>query len=224
MNTNRAVNIVALILTAAAIASVATYGFRSGGSGSGETPSDIELVDDWQSYASEGLRIGPSDAEIVLVLFSDIRCRFCQETWKTLNQLRMDDPGRIALVYRHFPLAAFGVGPAQAAICADQQGVFVELYDRFVDEQAEVEMRTQQYFGPDDWMDLAERVGLPDVQRFGKCLLDPNIEAMIERDMAEGDRLGVTGIPTTLVNGSKVRGSHPVEVFEGLVETVGTRQ
>ena len=55
----------------------------------------------------------------------------------------------------------------------------------------------------------------------GKCLEGADIEAMIERDMAEGGRLGVTGIPTTLVNGSKVRGSHPVEVFEGLVETVG---
>ena len=47
---------------------------------------------------------------------------------------------------------------------------------------------------------------------------------LLGRACAEGGRLGVTGIPTTLVDGSKVRGSHPVEVFEGLVETVGTRQ
>ncbi|MCY3613013.1 MAG: hypothetical protein OXH51_15920, partial [Gemmatimonadetes bacterium] len=41
-------------------------------------PPRVEAVADWETYGLEGHRMGPSNALVTIVNFSDFTCPFCQ--------------------------------------------------------------------------------------------------------------------------------------------------
>ena len=47
---------------------------------------------------------------------------------------------------------------------------------------------------------------MPDISIFEKCLEDPSLPGLIQRDIADGEKLGINGTPTLLVNGLEVTG------------------
>lgn len=48
---------------------------------------------------------------------------------------------------------------------------------------------------------LAERAGVGSVEEFARCLADPEIDNLVNADVAAGRELGIRGTPTFLVNG-----------------------
>lgn len=61
---------------------------------------DVKPVDDSDHI------IGNKDAEIVIVEYSDFECPYCSNFHKTMDQVMAEykDGGKVAWVYRHFPL------------------------------------------------------------------------------------------------------------------------
>ena len=62
------------------------------------------MLDDWPALASIGNRVGPADARIELIIFSDYRCPYCRRLEGPLNWVRQAFPEDVAVVYRHLPL------------------------------------------------------------------------------------------------------------------------
>ena len=87
-----------------------------------------------------------------------------------------------------FPLEAihkFAFKAAEAANCAGEQGKYWEMHDQLFASQNALE----------PWTRHAETIGL-DVPKFEECLGSGRQAAEIRRDMAEGQRAGVTRTPT----------------------------
>ena len=76
--------------------------------------------------------IGPANAPIVIVEFSDYQCPYCTQ-WHdtTYKPLLAAYPGKIRLVYRNYPLPfhqnAFAA--AEAALCAGDQNTYWQYHD-----------------------------------------------------------------------------------------------
>ncbi len=94
--------------------------------------SPIEVVR-YPVTEADNPAIGPADAPIVIIEFSDFECPFCtrwhQQVWPRLQEVYGD---KIRLVYRDFPLYSLhpNAGPAaEAANCANEQGRFWEYHD-----------------------------------------------------------------------------------------------
>jgi protein-disulfide isomerase len=70
--------------------------------------------------------LGPADAKIMLVAFSDFQCKTCRQFFSgPFQELRRDyaEKGRIKIVYRDFPLDdGIGAQTAELAHCAGEQG------------------------------------------------------------------------------------------------------
>jgi len=60
-------------------------------------------------------------------------------------------------------------------------------------------------------------VGL-DVEQFESDLTSGRYEEAVARDFQEGQRIGITGTPTFVINGEVLAGSQPVEVFQDAIE------
>jgi protein-disulfide isomerase len=119
-------------------------------------------------------------------------------------------PGRIRLVFKDFPLDFHpGARPAaEAARCAGLAGRFWEYHDLlFVAQPA---------FARADLLRYADRIGI-ERAAFAECLDSGRFREDLERDMSEGRSLGVTGTPTFFINGRRLVGSQPVEVFREAV-------
>src|SRR5450432_1686988 len=86
-------------------------------------------VKNWRELGSVGLRVGPQDALVTVVEFSDFQCPFCRRAAGELRTLRERYPRDLAVVYRHFPIHDFARAAASAASCADRQGAFQAMHD-----------------------------------------------------------------------------------------------
>jgi protein-disulfide isomerase len=161
-----------------------------------EAPSTTvhRQIPDWRSY-SVGQRIGPENARVTIIEFSDYQCPFCQAMAGSIAQVRQKHPDDVALVYRHFPLPYHpqAVPAARASFCAGEQGRFPAYHDAL--------FARQQSLPTTDWTRLATEAGVPDSARFDACLSSAAAQQAIDRDLAAGRRLGVQGTPTLMVNG-----------------------
>lgn len=99
---------------------------------------------------------------------------------------------------------------ALAARAAQAQGAFWEYHDLLYENQSEV-------FSDDFLVELAEEAGL-DVPRFKDDFFKGRYESAVAADFQEGQRIGVTGTPTFIVNGQVMVGLQPMETFEQVIE------
>jgi protein-disulfide isomerase len=137
---------------------------------------------------------GEAEARVTLVEISDYQCPFCSRyTRDTYPQVENEyiKTGKVKSVFLDLPLeslhnAAFGA--AKAARCAGDQGKYWEMHDRLFANQKTLE----------PWNPHAEAIGL-DVAVFETCVGGTKHDDAIRRDMAEAQKLGITGTPAFLI-------------------------
>jgi predicted DsbA family dithiol-disulfide isomerase len=77
--------------------------------------------------------------------------------------------------------------------------------------------RNQRTMKRDDLLKHAATLGL-DVAKFTADLDSDRFKPVIDRDMAEGAKLGIDGTPTFYVNGHPVVGARPIEAFKAIID------
>lgn len=157
--------------------------------------------------------IGPEDAEIVLVEFSDYQCPYCKR-WhdQVYKPLMAAYPGQIRLVYRNLPLTSIhpqAMSAAVAALCADEQGAFWPFHEKLFSD--ELGLSREAY------LQYASGLAL-DGEAFETCIDSGKFDAFIQEDMDFSLNLGVRSTPTFFVNGLAVVGAQPLDVFKQLID------
>jgi protein-disulfide isomerase len=157
--------------------------------------------------------IGPEDAPVTIIEFSDFNCPFCRK-WheQTLLTLLAAYPDQIRFVYRDLPVVGGGtVGSeaAQAADCAGDQGKYWEFHNLlFVGTYGLSQQAYLQY---------ASDLGL-DGQALAECLETNYHAGEVQADLEEALQLGVNSTPTFFVNGIPVVGAQPAQIFQQIID------
>jgi protein-disulfide isomerase len=157
--------------------------------------------------------LGPEDAPITLVEFSDYQCPYCKR-WndEVYQPLLAAYPGQIRVVYRHFPLTSIhpdAMSAAIASMCAEDQGSFWQFHDKlFSDEYG---------LGRDAYINYATDLGL-DATAFKTCLDSGKFDDFIQQDMDFSINLGIRSTPTFFINGLAVVGAQPLDVFKNVID------
>jgi protein-disulfide isomerase len=156
--------------------------------------------------------IGNPKAPVTIIEFSDFQCPFCLRVAPTLKKIRATYGDKVRVVWKDFPLTqihpqAFKAG--EAGHCAAEQGKFWEYHDQL--------FGNQQALMPDDLKKYAMAVGM-DAERFGSCLDMSKHAEIVRNGVAQGTRLGVNSTPTVFVNGRRVSGAQPYEVFTAVID------
>lgn len=156
--------------------------------------------------------LGPADAPITIVEFSDFQCPFCrrfqQETYRALLDAY---PGKIRFVYRNLPLTAIhpdAMPAAIAALCANDQNGFWDYHDKLFSSET---LDTATY------IQYAKDLNL-DADKFTACLSSGEHDAFIQEDMDFSINLGVQSTPTFFVNGLALVGAQPLASFTQLID------
>lgn len=154
--------------------------------------------------------LGPKDAPIVIVEFSDFQCPYCQRFHRqTFEALMAAYPGKIRFVYRNLPLTTIhpeALPAAEASLCAHEQGAFWPYHDRLF----------QGELGEAVYLRYAQELNL-DVKRFQQCLQERRYRGFVEKDMEFAINLGVRSTPTFFINGIALVGAQPLEVFQDVI-------
>jgi protein-disulfide isomerase len=154
---------------------------------------------------------GPENAAVTIVEFSDFQCPYCSRAAGTVQQVMENYPGKVRLVFRHFPLESHQQAPkaAEAAMCANDQGKFWEYHDAL--------FKNQEKLGPDDLKQHAQSLGL-DAAKFDQCLSSGKHGELVKKDMAAGQKVGVSGTPAFFINGMMISGAQPLDEFKRLID------
>lgn len=156
--------------------------------------------------------LGPENAKIVIVEFSDFQCPFCRRFHADTYQSLLDAyPGQIRFVYRNLPLTSIhpnAMPAAIASLCANDQNVYWEFHDKLFSNETLDEATYLQYA-----TDLKI-----DVDKFKACLSDGSHDEFIKKDMDFALNLGVQSTPTFFVNGLAIVGAQPFENFKQIID------
>lgn len=169
-------------------------------------------VSDWTEIAATGAVIGPEDAPIRIVEFSDFQCPFCARFRENLAELQRRHPDRVAVVYRHYPLVSIhphAFAASMASECAARQGRFETYHDLLFADQENIGVRP--------WREFAEQAGVPHLARFERCVSSGETGARVREDVEAADRIGVDQTPAVLIDGRMTFGAASVEELEGRI-------
>jgi protein-disulfide isomerase len=173
----------------------------------------VPAEDPFADIADDDAVRGSLDAPVTIVEFSDFECSFCarfySSTYKELKT-KYIDTGKVRFIYRDFPLGFHEKAQkaAEAAECAGEQGKYYEMHDALF-ESGNLSVANLKV--------LAGQIGL-NTSTFNTCLDSGAMAQEVQKDFADGQRLGISGTPTFFVNGTKLVGAQPISAFEQIIE------
>ncbi|MGE0792089.1 MAG: DsbA family protein [Sandaracinaceae bacterium] len=158
--------------------------------------------------------LGPADALVTMVMFSDFQCPFCARVMPTLRALLDRYPEDLRIVFRHNPLPSHpdAYFASMAAAEAQEQGgdaAFWRMHD--------VLLANPMSLDRDSVGRYAREVGL-DQARLLRAVDEEAHADRIERDRQAAMQLGARMTPSFYVNGRLVSGAQPLGVFVDQIE------
>ena len=124
------------------------------------------------------------------------------------------DTGKVKYVFRDFPLNfhANAKPAAMAAECAGELGgdaKYWEYHDKLFNNQSALDDDSLKKYAIDLGLSAAT---------FNNCLDSQKYKSEVEKDFADGQKVGVRGTPAFFINGRFISGAQPYSVFEVMIE------
>lgn len=169
---------------------------------------------------------GDPNAPIVIVEYSDFDCPFCKSFHETMNKVMASygADGKVAWVYRHFPLEARHPNApmiAQASECVallGEKDAFWKFTDRVFGERG--------INDPTDITRLTEFATAAGASEtaYKSCMEDNRTRAAVDEDFKDGVNAGAKGTPYSLVliGGQQgvINGAQSYEYVKSVLDTL----
>lgn len=162
--------------------------------------------------------LGNKNAKVTVVEFGDFQCPFCGRFYTDVEKNLIKDyvnTGKVRFAFRSFAfLGQESNWASEAAECASEQGKFWEYHNYLYENQSG---ENQGAFSKDNLKSFASTVGL-NTSQFNTCLDSGKYAKNVTDDTDAGKKAGVSGTPTTFVNGQSVVGAQPYSSFKTLID------
>jgi protein-disulfide isomerase len=155
--------------------------------------------------------IGPKDARVTLIEFSDFQCPYCAQAVGKLNAVLKAYPSQVKLIFKQYPLDIHSQAAlaANAAMAAHRQGKFWQLHDAMFADRTHLSRKTISA--------MAGAIGL-DTKRFEQDWDSAAVKQAVAREQMEGDKAGVEATPTVFIDGQKYNGALDLDVIRPVIE------
>ena len=169
--------------------------------------------------------IGNPNAPITIIKFFDFQCPACKMAANAVHPLLKRYPNDIKFAFLNFPLTPecnadprlkqnmheFACEAATVSVCANQQGKYAEAY--------EVLFENQQNFQAGKIADMfIEKVPGIDAAKLKECIKLPSTIEKIKADSSIGVKMNVGVTPTFFINGKKLEGGLPTNLWIEIIE------
>ncbi|HNK94750.1 MAG TPA: thioredoxin domain-containing protein, partial [Leptospiraceae bacterium] len=166
------------------------------------------------------------NARVTIVKYADLNCGHCMHTSHILRQLLAEFPDQIKIYYKNFPLdgtcnplvqrkdpSASSCIAASAALCANKQGKFKEVYNGlYTDTENGIRHTISSV------REIATKSGV-NVQQLQTCMGSTEIQNFILQEVKEGEVLNIQSTPSLYVNNKPLDPGTPNPNFlKALVE------
>lgn len=178
--------------------------------------SDSVLIE----RADKGRLMGQESSAIWVVMISDFQCPYCK-TWHDASMAKVKaeyvNTGRVRMAYMNLPLAQHPHARAEAegALCAGVQGKFWPFSEALFEQQTTIaKLPTIQ----PTLEAIARKLAL-DMPSFTACQRRDAIKALVESDVQQATKAGVSSTPSFLVGDFLVQGALELPDFRRAIDT-----
>lgn len=169
--------------------------------------------------------IGSRSADLVIVEYSDTECPFCKSFHNTMKEVVNSYGGKVAWVYRHFPIVQLHTKApkeAEATECANELGGN-QIFWNYIDKLLET-TNSNNTLDPSQLPIIAKTVGL-DVTAFNTCLSSGKYTEFINNSVAEAIKAGGLGTPYSVIiskDGTKtvINGAEPIAMLKTKIDAL----
>jgi len=160
--------------------------------------------------------LGPADAPLTVVVYSNFMCSHCNQAGDSLRFLHDREPERFRMFLKHAP---FDDVSLMAALYFEAMGrIDVELAWKFHDMVFDRQEALSQQ-GEAALKQVVEELGVnPD--RIAEQLQDQSLVAAVQGDLDEFFEFGFDGTPIILINGVSMHGSYPPQEIKEVMDMV----
>lgn len=169
--------------------------------------------------------LGNPNADIIIVEYSDTECPFCKQFHKTMLTIISEygKDGKVAWVYRHFPIAQLhpkAAKEAEATECATELGGKSAFWD-YTNRLYEI-TPSNDGLDPAKLVDIAVELRL-NKEAFVSCLDSGRFTEKIKKDYEEAVAAGARGTPHSIIltkNGDKLplEGAQPLVAVKSIID------
>ena len=213
------------IMVAGALVAAAIYFGGSNQLTTNYQQPTTEAEIDMNSVTEKDHIIGSRSADLVIVEYSDTECPFCKVFHETMHEVVNSYGGKVAWVYRHFPISqlhAKASKEAEATECAAELGGN-QVFWKYIDLVFET-TDSNDSLDPAELPKIAQTVGL-DVQAFNTCLSSGRYTEMVKKSVEEAVKAGARGTPYSVIvakDGEKVviNGAEPIEMVKDKIDAL----
>lgn len=196
--------------------------FTFGCAGDEATPTPVEPTNSTPTVTptptSTPVEPTPIEQKVEIVIYTDFVCSNCArlhfEVETELIQ-RYVSTGKARL--KVYLIATKGPGSllaAQAALCASEQGQFLEYRHKIVTAWREL---GDAAYSEDELRKAASELALNEAA-FDACLHSPATLTRLQDHLYQSQEAGVDRVPTMFINGTKIVGIEPLETYVKLIE------
>ena len=163
------------------------------------------------AFAADDPAMGPANAKVTIVEFTDFECPYCQRSQEALHEVEKAYSGKVKIVARQYPLPmhARAKPAAEAALCAHEQGKFWPFREKVFGEKKLEDA---------DFTRFAKEIKLNE-KKFASCLSEHRMAARVDKDIKDGESYGVRGTPHFFINGQAYSGAIPFAQFKEAIDT-----
>lgn len=182
-------------------------GNKSGTSGKSSSGSKGQLTQHVEGQGKSG---------VTLVEYGDYECPFCGQYAPTVERIAAEYSQQIRFQFRNFPLVGThqnAFAAARAAEAAGLQGKFWEMNSLLYASQSQWSSASN---APPIFNQYAQQLGL-NLAKFKSDYASSKVNNLINADMAEGNKLGVSGTPTFFLDGKEVKIDNTVSAFKQIL-------
>lgn len=168
--------------------------------------------------SEDGPSVGPRDAAVTIVEYTDFKSEFGMMGNRTVRQVRESYPDDVRFVFKQKPEPGdeLSARAAEAALCANDQGKYWEYRQALFENPGRL--------GLDSFAGFARNLAL-DLAPFQRCIDERKHKAKVEADADEARRYGMIGTPAFALNGTPLSGAHAFRMFRRLIEVeLGPKQ
>ncbi len=160
--------------------------------------------------------MGPADAKITLVEYSDFECPYCSRGYQTVQEVKKAYAGQIRFVFKHLPLDFHPMAMPAAkyfeALARQSSEMAYKFHDMVFENQGQLKEKKEKFLE-----DIAKKVGA-DMKKLKTDLADESIMTRINADMAEAQKFGISGTPGFIINGVSLKGAYPFPEFKAIID------
>jgi protein-disulfide isomerase len=175
-------------------------------------PDHSKILEDPVTIPVKGAPvIGPADAALTLVEFSDFQCPFCVKAVPELHALLKAYPTQVKLIFKQFPLERHSQAAtaAAAALAAHKQGKFWPMHDAIFAQAGRLSQEIILKLAADQHLDM---------QRFTADMNSMEIRKTVDKDRDDGETAGVDSTPTLFIGGRHYNGAITVGALKPILD------